>query len=195
MDAETDPVPEESGSPAITPLSVFFPEVTDEEAKHLDGETARIMERRARVMALYRARQSMEQIRQAVGCSIGTVHHDIHTVLEGYKRIALRSTAEHLADALQQLAAREAQIEAEWLKSCNETVETLTGRRDGSRPSNEAKVRKKQRYGDPRLAAILVQIWERRCRLWGLFKAEDFRGKDAMPPVKFVAGIDPVEAV
>lgn len=197
MDAESplpdpdDPFP---SLPTLPPLSLFFPEVTDEEAKCLDGETVRIAERRARVMALYRRGLSMETIRKEVGCSIGTVHHDIHTVLEGYRRLAGRETAQLVADALQRLTARETDIEREWEKSKGELTETATSKRDGRAPQASASVKKKQRYGDPRLSAQLLQCWDRRCRLLRLLNDDDLKG-DGLPPVKLVAGLDPAELV
>src|SRR5262245_45961432 len=141
---DSGPVPE-----SVTPLSFFFPELNEDEARLLDGETARIMERRARVMALHRRGLSVEAIRAEIGCSVGTVHHDIHTVFEGYKRFAARSAQEHIADALQRLAAREVDIEREWERSKGDQVESTQGKRDGKSPGGQVCVKKRQRYGDP----------------------------------------------
>lgn len=198
MPMETENAPSDDIGPvpdSVTALSFFFPELTEQEAKLLDGETARIMERRTRVMALYRRGLSMEAIRKEVGCSVGTVHHDIHTVFEGYKRFAARSAQEHIADALQRLAAREADIEREWERSKGEQIESTQGKRDGRVRTGQATVKKKQRYGDPRLAALLMQCWDRRCKLLGLLKPDDLKNRDGEPPVKYVAGIDPTELV
>ena len=202
MDVEHPTDPDGAG-PTLIPLSALFPEVTEEEGKYLDGETATIMERRARVMAMYRRGRTMRAIKDELGCSLGTVHHDIHTVLEGYKRLARRNADEHLADALQRLSSREADIEAEWEKSKGEKVETYTGRRSKGKSSgkdksdggdtDEARVRKTQRYGDPRLAALLMNCWDRRCRLLGLLKAEDMQAIK-VPPTK-VVGPGVLEAV
>lgn len=165
--------------PDVTPLSFFFPEVTDEEATYIDGGTVAIMERRSKVMARYRRGGTIRGIAEELKCSIGTVHHDIHTVLQGYRRIAQRTAAEHVADQLQRLAAREADIEGEWEKSKGEQVETMSGKGKGSKDvpaADEVKTKKKQRYGDPRLAALLIGIWDRRCKLLGLMRPEDFKG-------------------
>src|SRR5262245_10120261 len=196
VEQPTDPPPDPSAE-TIRPLSFFFPEVTEEEARYLDGETATIMERRARIMAMYRRVRTVREVRDEVGCALGTVQRDIHIVLEGYKRLANRNADEHLADALQRLSAREADIEAEWEKSKWEKVETYTGRRSKGKNSgtdtDEARVRKTQRYGDPRLAALLMQCWDRRCRLLGLLKAEDMTAI-RIPPTK-VVGPGVLEAV
>jgi hypothetical protein len=193
---ETETAPDGGLDPeklkTLSPLSLLFPEVTAEEAQILDSETARIMERRVRVMDLYRAGKSMPRIRETIGCSLGTVHNDIHTVLEGYKRVAARSAQEHIADCLQRLNAREVDIHAEWEKSKGERIETHAENRNGS---STAKLKKKQAYGDPRLAVLLLQCWDRRCKLLGVLSGTDLAGRDGMPPVKMVAGLDPVEAV
>jgi hypothetical protein len=175
---------------ALRPLSFFFPEVTSEEARTLDAETLRIMERRVRIMDLYRRRKPMKEIAAEVKCSLGTVHHDIHTVLAGYKRIAARTAQEHIADALQRLADREADIETEWEKSKVERVELFEDERASG---STMKLKTKQGYGDPRLAALLLQCWDRRCKLLGMLTAADLGGKDGLPPVKLVAGMDPME--
>lgn len=199
MDAETptplpDPVPDPPAD-AITPLSVFFPEVTEEEARDLDGGTVAIMERRARVMALYRAGKTMNAIRQEVGCSLGTVHHDIHTVLAGYAKVASRTAQEHVANELQRLAHREAQVEVDLDRSRGVATETYSEQTSGGKGGGKARVRKRERYGDPRLHQLLQGWWDRRCRLLGLLRPEDFRKPDALPPVKLVAGLDPAEVV
>lgn len=167
-----DDAADEPAEPAPPPLSLFFPEIAPGEARTLDGETAKIAERRARVMHGYRRGLGMGTIAQQVGCSLGTVHHDLHAVLEGYRRIAARSAAEHLADALQRLNHRELDIQGEWEKSKGESVEAHTSRRTvGQSQTDHATVKKRQRYGDPRLAALLMGCWDRRCKLLGLLVA------------------------
>ena len=69
---------------------------------------------------------------------------------------AARSAQEHIADCLQRLNAREIDIYAEWEKSKGERIETHAENRNGS---STAKLKKKQAYGDPWLAVLLLQCW------------------------------------
>ncbi len=48
----------------------------------------------------------MRAVAEQVKRSLGTVHNDIHIVLDGYKRVAARSAQDHIADCLQRLNAR-----------------------------------------------------------------------------------------
>jgi hypothetical protein len=70
-----------------------------------------------------------------------------------------------------------------------------TGKRDSDGDGTVGgSVKKRQRYGDPRLHALLVQCWRARCVLLGLLdKAET--GADKLPAVKLVAGLNPLEVV
>jgi hypothetical protein len=198
MDTENDlplELPADPQPVTITPLSFFFPTLTENEARTIDGESARIMERRARVMDLYRRGRSMDAIRKELGCSLGTVHADLHAVLDGYRKIAARSAQEHVASALDLLVHREAQVEADLDRSRGEFFETSTNRRTStSGQIDQAVVKRKTKYGDPRLHALLQGYWDRRCKLLGLLKNDELKGRE-MPSVKLVAGIDPVELV
>jgi hypothetical protein len=180
----------------ITPLSLLFPEITEEESKLIDGETALIMERRSRVMNLYRLGKPMRTIAETLKSSLTTVHRDIHTVLDGYKRIAARSAKDHIADMLQRLAHREAQIEEDLERSRGEFQETSTSRRNvGNSTQDQAVVKKRSKYGDPKLHALLLGCWDRRCKLLALLMPSE-HGQGGLPPVKIIAGgIDPAELV
>lgn len=190
-----DPAFGEPLAAGVTPLSVFFPNITDEEARFLDGETMLIAERRARCMTLYRAGMGMEAIRRELKCSIGTVHNDLHTVLENYKRLALKDAAWHTADMLSRLAHREHEVEIDLERSRGEQVETSTSKRSsGSGDFGQAAVKKRTKFGDARLHSLLQGYWDRRAKLMGLLRTEDFK-KESEPQVKLVAGIDPAELV
>ena len=197
METENDPAfvpPADPAPTALTPLSFFFPTITDDEARSIDGESVRIMERRARVMDLYRRGRSMDVIRKELGCSLGTVHADLHAVLDGYRKIAARSAQEHIAAAIQLLVHREAQIEADLDRSRGSFQERITSRRDGGTgQTGSATIKTRTKYGDPRLHALLQGYWDRRCKLFGLWKLDDVRNQ--LPPCKVVAGVDPVECV
>jgi hypothetical protein len=198
MDIENDlplELPADPQPVTITPLSFFFPTITDDEAQKIDGESVRIMERRTRVMDLYRRGRSMDTIRKELGCSLGTVHADLHAVLDGYRKIAARSAQEHIAAMIQLLVHREAQIEADLDRSRGSSQERITSRRDGGTgQTGSATIKTRTKYGDPRLHALLQGYWDRRCKLFGLLKLDDARNQTP-PTVKLVAGIDPQELV
>ncbi len=194
MSEAREPTAEHTEPPAdISPLSFFFPELTPDEARAIDGETYLVMERRARVMALYRHGRSIASIAAEFQCHPSTINQDLNAVLEGYKRVAARTMAEHLADALQVLSEREVDIQNEWDRSKSDIVESQTEKSEGKAP--RARLKKKQRYGDPRLAGLLLGIWDRRCKLLGLLKPVDFPAQPGQVPTKFISGLDPRELV
>ena len=181
----------------LAALSFFFPEVTPEEARALDGDTVKIMERRVRVMALIRAGRKVAGIAAELGCSVSTIQRDLSAVLDGYRRVAARSAEEHTAEALGRLAERETDIQTEWDRSKADETQRLTEKTEGrgKDASAQAQVRNKPRYGDPRLAALLLAIWDRRCRLLGLLRGAGLAKNDDLFPIKVVAGFDPVDRV
>lgn len=191
-----DPPPPDPDSPELPDAPLYVPELDADEARNLDHESALIVNRRVRVMHLYRKRRTMPAIAQEVGCSVGTVHRDIHIVLDGYRRQLALDSKLHVAHELQRLAHREAEIELDLERSRGDLVEkSRTGKRDSDGDGTVGgSVKKRQRYGDPRLHALLVQCWRARCVLLGLLdKAET--GADKLPAVKVVAGLNPLEVV
>jgi hypothetical protein len=191
-----DPVPADDADavPVLVSPADYFPEITVEEGKRIDNETLLIAERRLAVIRLYRRGRTMRQIATEVKCSPGTVHADVHALLENVKRQASRDAREHLADQLQRLSDREYQIELDLERSRGEQIETSGGRRVlASGPVDTTSVKKRTKYGDPRLHALLLKCWENRCRLLGLFSDQDF--DVGQVPVKVVSGVNPGELV
>ena len=188
------PTPADAPDDGPTPQTLLYPELTADEARSLDPKSFRIMERRSRVMSLYRKGRSMGAIAVEVGCSVGTVSNDIHAVLDGYLRWTLKSVREHVADGLQRLAEEEAQLRAEVEKSQAEAVETFTETTvtDGKPARHRAWVKKRRRPTDHHLFRLLFACWDRRCKLLGLLDAP---AAAAAVPVKIVAGFDPVDRV
>jgi hypothetical protein len=192
MDAE--PLPNSSPDPdppdeRPRPLTDFVALLTETEAVTLDAETDRILERRARVAEARARRKSIRQIADEVKCSVGTVHHDLDVLRRGYLRLAAVSTAEHVAQALQDLEARYQAAWAAWERSCGEKTETTTERRDGRLASAGARVKRMQRDGDPRWAAAVRACWTDYCLLMGLFTREDLKAaRDAAHPPLVVGG-------
>jgi hypothetical protein len=62
-------------------------------------------------------------------------------VLAGYKRITARMAQEHIADMLQNLTHREAEIEADLERSRDESKETSTSRRSAGSGEAEEQIR------------------------------------------------------
>lgn len=169
------------GDPTTTPLSIFYPGITPDEEKLLDGETVLICGRRSRCVSLYRAQWSMAEIAKELKCSLGTVHRDLHAVMEGYRRIAMREMGEHLADALQMCVHRERQVEEDLERSRQTQVEVSSSQRSKGKGKDkdsdwQEAVKKRQKYGDPKLHALLHTWHVHRCKLLGLLKIEDEAG-------------------
>lgn len=188
-----DPAPDDQAHlPAALSL---IPELDAEEARHLDHETFIVVERRVKAMELYRRRQSMTAIAKELKCSIATVSRDIAKVLDGYRRQMGQDARWHIANELQRLNYREAEIEKDLERSRGEFVETTVGRRSsaGGSGGDQTSVKKRSKYGDPRLHALLQNYWLHRCKLLGLLKGDDLTG--GLPPVKLISGINPVDEV
>lgn len=182
-------------------LAILWPETApnldEPEDGILDEERLIVAERRAKSARLYQQKKTMRTIAAELKVSLGTVHRDIQAVLQGWRRFARQQVADLIVMELARLAHREADIEIEWEKSKGDLTETATGRRTNQSGSfDTAAVKKRQRCGNPQLAQLLLKCWEMRCKLLGLLRPEDFAAKgNILPPTKFVAGIDPVDAV
>lgn len=182
-------------------LALLWPETASAPGEavdsNLDNERFVVAERRAKAARLYQSKKTMRQIAAELKVSLNTVHLDIHAVLEGWKLYARQNMAQLIVSEIARLAHREADIEIEWERSKVSYSEdnAQTGTR-GSNTFNQASRKTRQRYGDPRLAALLLKCWEMRCKLLGMLRPEDLQNRgDSLPPVKLVAGFDPMEAV
>ena len=184
-----------------TNLALLWPETAPAPGEsadlNLDDERFIMAERRAKAARLYQQKKTMRQIAAELKVSLRTVHTDIHAVLAGWKLYARQNIAELIVSELARLANREADIEIEWERSKTSYSEdnAQTGTR-GSNAFNQASRKTRQRYGDPRLAALLLKCWEMRCKLLGMLKPDDLSSRsDSLPPVKLIAGINPVDLV
>jgi len=192
---DPDPPPGDPGLPDAD-LRLLWPESAPETAQSVDQESAAMAERRARVFRLYARGKTMRQVAEEAGTSLATVCRDVNHVLDAYRLAALQDAHHHVARELARLAAIEAELWDAWERSKGEATETTTARRGGaSGEAGESRTRRRQRDGDPRVMRLVLGCWERRCRLLGLLRAEDFKDTGAMPPVKLVAGLDPAELV
>ena len=171
MAAKTDPPDDEE---YVKPLSFFFPEITEDEARTLDHETFAIAERRTRVIGMYRDRLPMTRIAAECRCSLATVSRDIHAVLEGYKRLSARSADAKLSDLLQQLQRRENQLEEAWFRSMGEVPPALVPKKaaDAMPAAADDYLPKKARDGKAEYASLLLRVLETRAKLWGLLSED-----------------------
>lgn len=176
------------------PVHYYWPGLTEEESYHLDQGQLAIAERRMRISRLYLGRRTYKQIVDEVGCSVGTVSKDVNILFDWWRKVAVRNVGEHIVAQLMKLDQMEREFEEAWQKSKGEYTETTTGQRGKGQSANiNAVIKKKQKYGDPKLGALMLKCWENRCRLLGLMNI-DPAATDMLPPVKYVAGLDPVEA-
>ncbi len=213
--------PESDGSGDVTPekigrtASYFWHDIAEEDDKSLDAETMIIADRRRVIAKLYAQNLSMREIRdrlieQNVKVSLMTISRDVAAVHEWYLKAAVRHIAEWKSVALRKLQFLEQETLEQWQRSKGATVKTHSTRRTkpaaggaAGSPASAAKsfdeayrVEKYETYGDPRLMALLIQIWDRQAQLFGLVIRTDVGQKlDELPPVKMVAGVNPVELV
>ncbi len=175
-----------------TALNILWPEVEPGPLETLDAESAVMAEARAKAFRLYTRRMSLRQIADELKIHHSTAGRYVNQVLDGYRRYAMQDARAHLAAELGRLATLEAELWEAWDRSKGEAVETFTGKTDRG---SSAKVTKKQRHGDPRIMKLLLDAWDKRCRLLGLLAGGDAKSASGTPPVKFVAGINPEELV
>ena len=187
-------------------IRILWPEVAPEDQDRLDHESAVMAERKAKVFRLYTRGMSCRAIAEQLAAETSnkgveprhysTISRYVKEIFDNYRLISLQDAASHTAAMLARLDLMEVELWAAWDRSKGEFTEQSTGRRQTASGSfDTASVKKKQRLGEPKIMALIQGCWDRRCKLLGLMKAEDFKAMNGQMPVKFVAGIDPVEAV
>jgi len=171
----------------------------ESEDAYLDNERMLIAERRAQAARMYCGHRTMREIAAELKVSLGTIHSDLQAVLNGIRQHVKQHATELLCQEILKLNEFESDVTREWERSKGEYVETTQGKRNDGTPRKVfgmAQTKRKQRSGDAKLAALILKCREMRFKLLGLLNVEDILKKgDTMPPVKFVAGLDPVEAV
>ena len=181
--------------PTPAEIRLLWPELPPDDEGNIDDETAVLAERRAKTFRLFGRGLSMRKIAEEQRCSPATVCRDVHSVVGAWRLIAVQDAAAHVARELIRLAAIEAELWDAWERSKGEATETYTGRRDGKVPTNEARVRKKQRDGSPHIMKLILDAWRDRCKLLGLLRTDDVANKGGQVPCKMVAGVNPEELV
>jgi hypothetical protein len=181
-----------------TPLiaRILCPELGDEEPERIDHETLLLAERRARIARLYNRGRTMRQIAEEVKTSPATVCRDVAHVLESLIRAGMQEMDAKRAALKAKLKTREAALWDAWERSQGESTETSSSRRNtGGGSFDQVGVKRRQRDGDPRWMKLLEGLWEQEARLDGAITKEATSDGSSLPPVKLVAGIDPVEVV
>lgn len=175
-------------------LRLLWPEMAPEPVDSLDQESAALAERRAKVFRLYARGLSIRAIaeHESVKASKSTVGRDVQHVMDSYRLIAMQDAAAHVARELSRLAILEAEALDAWDRSKGEQREEASASRGEFQSSS---TKRRTRDGNPSFLKIAVVCWDRRCRLLGLLKSDDFRADAGLPPVKLVAGMDPTELV
>lgn len=189
-------------------IRILWPEVAPEDQDRLDHESAVMAERKAKVFRLYTRGMSCRAIAEQLAAEssmpskaveprhYSTISRYVKEIFDNYRLISLQDAASHTAAMLARLDQMEVELWAAWDRSKGEFTEQSTGRRQTASGSYDvASVKKKQRLGEPKLMALIQGCWDRRCKLLGLMKAEDFKAMNGMPPVKIVAGMAPEDLV
>jgi DNA-binding CsgD family transcriptional regulator len=175
--------------------SFFYPESTYADGRRLDNESLIIADRRRKVCDLYAAGKTMREVAEELKISVSTVHAHLHAVHENLKRSAQSKLADRIARELLKLDADERDVRAEWVRSKGEHIESSTSKRDGKTPGSTASVKKRTKFGDAKLGALLLKIRDQRCKLLGLYEAAEKQKVQPNPPVKLVSGPDPMDLV
>ncbi|MFO0937851.1 MAG: hypothetical protein U0798_15210 [Gemmataceae bacterium] len=100
-----------------------------------------------------------------------------------------------LAAQLAKLDLMERELWTEWDRSKGELVES---RPVDARPETSVSTPQQSEEtakGNTKIMALIQGCWDRRSKLLGLLNTEDFKSMNNLPPVKLVAGLDPVEVV
>jgi hypothetical protein len=144
--------------------------------ERLDHESAIIAERRMKAARLYAAKKPMRAIAAELRCSLGTVHADIHFVVNHWRKAAIQDVGHVLAIELLRLESIEEQFWQLAELSREQGDLTAVGH-----------------HLDSMLGIIKI-----RCNLLGLTGGKGIPGRENDSPkvlVKLVAGVDPMELV
>ncbi len=203
------PEPDELGAKVNgKPVGYYWSDMNDDEP--LDEEQLVMAERRKHVSRMYAQGRTMRQIREEMTklgynrLSLDTIHRDVHAVHEWFKRCASRSIAEWIVVMLAKLDYQENECLEAWHRSKGGITKTHKTRKTTKKDDDTAdtypeaeRVETSEGPGDPRFLLILQGYWDRRAELFGLIGKKAADGKVGMeaPPVKLVAGLDPVALV
>ena len=184
-----------SGNAPSAPLEIqlLWPELSPEPIDEIDSESCAIAEKRAQAFRLYTKKRPVRAIAEEIKVSPATASRYVRHVLDAYLKFAAQDAQMHLSRELGKLAAIESELWEAWERSKSEQVKTLTGRRDGQNPVNEAKVERLQRDGSTKIMGLILDTFDRRCKLLGLIETE--RDSYREVPVKLISSYNPMDGV
>lgn len=177
----------------------------DEAEQVHTAQMAKVLARREKVLALYRSK-TMHEVAAELSISSQTVFEDIKAILESTRRRILLASTELLVHMVSELTDLERDIREQWERSKRDGKKTVTkvkgklsnrpGTTRNSQGQNQQQLQTTgtekedhteviERIGDPRLAALLLQIHQRKCKLLGL--ETDEKPEDKEPAVKVLS--------
>jgi hypothetical protein len=177
-------------------VRLLAPEFGDEVPDALDTESSIIAERRVRAHRLRLTGRKLAEIAAELKCSVPTVHRDLAHVRTSFKLLAQQDAADHRAQLLDELSFAKAEARSAWLESKSTSFETTASRRTTESGAYDQTARKqKTREGNPAYLKTYLEALRLHGHIVGLAGGDDTKDKAGPPPVKLVAGIDPLELV
>lgn len=117
---------------------------------------------------------TFRQIAQAISdnrdysISYVTAHRDVQTILERWRQEMVKGVHEHQAAELARINAMEREAWDAWDASRQYRERTMSKRKTGHTPGEEAQVTKEKMLGDPRYLQIIQWCINKRCEILGL---------------------------
>jgi hypothetical protein len=177
-------------------VRLLAPEFGDEGPDALDHEDNALAERRVRAHRLRLTGRKLAEIAAELKCSVPTVHRDLAHVRTSFKLLAQQDAADHQAQLLDELSFAKVEARSAWLESKNTSFETTATRRaTESGAYNQTARKQRTREGNPAFLKTYLEALRLHGAIVGLTGGNDTKDKAGPPPVKLVAGIDPVELV
>jgi hypothetical protein len=177
-------------------VRLLAPEFGDEAPDLLDTESSIIAERRVRAHRLRLVGRKLAEIAAELKCSVPTVHRDLAHVRTSFKLLAQQDAADHQAQLLDELSFAKAEARSAWLESKSTSFETTASRRTTGAGAYDQTARKqKTREGNPAYLKTYIEALKLHGAIVGITSGEDPKDKSGPPPVKMVAGVNPMELV
>lgn len=146
----------------------------------MSPKQADILERRQKVLELYRDGLRIYEIAEAVGISRDTVRRDMRWVHQKLIENAVNAYESRLVRELLQIARVENDAAVEWERSKLDVTATQTTRKNVKINGKEVekvktKTTVKTQCGDPRYLSIILDCIEKRSKLLFLYAPKNYR--------------------